>query len=119
MTDPHSTPIPPTSDSDTGGDARHVADLLAGLGDTADQVRNGLAAAKVQGRIGSPSLCAVAEHLRRAGHPVRVYPTGVIKGERHDGAVVLADDTSLPLPTAVDWFLHRFDCGQYPELVAS
>jgi hypothetical protein len=83
--------------------------LLAGLGDTPDEVAGCLLALGCRGVRGSAGRCPVAAYLRRAG----------LADARLDNATVEWDDVRRAyLPDAVGCFVRLFDLGLYPALDA-
>jgi hypothetical protein len=94
--------------------ADRIADLLDGLGDTADAIAERLAEAGITGQRTEAASCPIAHYLRHAepriSH-VDVFGT-VIEVDTSDG-----DSVILATPDAVHEFVSLFDTKRYPYLL--
>ena len=90
-----------------------LAEALAALPDTADDIAARLTAKGIRGVREASCNCPITNHLTGLGfHTVSVTLSRVIAtrpGDRHP--------SDVRMPWWIAEFVHRFDSGEWPELV--
>ena len=87
----------------------NIQDILAGMGNTPDEIAAFLGGQGIRGRLGHFRQCPVACYLQRVGLDYGVMSKLAWPLSNHKPGIAL--------PFAVENFIYRFDKGQYPELV--
>lgn len=88
-----------------------IAQLLAELGDTADDVADRLRALGIKGERGVGEHCPIANLLHSNGYEGAEVDTDTIYPEGSFG------DVEVDAPEPVEEFIRRFDDGVYLDLI--
>jgi hypothetical protein len=92
---------------------KKIEAALAALGSTSSGVARRLASMNCKGERGNPFVCPVIAYLRR--QPIGKFE--VTLTERATVTVTARDgwEDTISLPPAVEWFVMRFDRGEFPD----
>ncbi len=91
---------------------KKIQDALQALGNTSGSVARRLALMKCKGERGNPCGCPITNYLRRQriGNFSLTLTGGWLDVMARDGWL-----ESFRVPPAVEWFVMRFDRGEYPD----
>lgn len=95
---------------------------LASLGLTPDAIAASLESAGVRGKRDNPCDCPLAKWLREQGFVNPVVSAGGVKATVYDDEVEDDQDgiyVEITQTNARTAFVHRFDEGKYPALIAT